>query len=83
MSAGSLASGENDADLQLMLRLRRIAGRQGRGRLAEQVRKELGDLVWISGGGAWRTVDNGEGMFEDVGERERVVDARLLNLAVD
>lgn len=46
-------------------------------------RDEGGRLTWISGGGAWRTVDNGEGMFEDGGKRKRVVDALLLHLAVD
>lgn len=67
--------------------------RAWRSRLHERIRDENdgeltdryegGRLTWISGGGAWRTVEKGEWMFEDGGERERVVHALLLHLAVD
>ena len=40
-------------------------------------------LTWVAGGGAPGTVDDGEGVFENGGEREGVVDAAALDLAVD
>nr|AFK43053.1 unknown [Lotus japonicus] len=45
--------------------------------------EKLGDLIWIAGGGARRTVEDGEGAVEDGREREVVVDAAGLDLAVD
>lgn len=51
--------------------------------MPEQVRKQLRDLVRVSGGGAFRTVDDGERVFENGGEREGVVDTAVLEFAIN
>lgn len=46
-------------------------------------RGEGSGLTWIAGGRALWTIDNGEGFFENGGKTECVVDAVVLDLAVD
>ena len=40
-------------------------------------------VTWISGSGAFRAVDDGEGAFEDGGEGKQNVETAGLDLAVD